>query len=109
MQSEKFIRTRYLRSLEKFALSAIKALKRSDFDKERFGVLVDKNYGILAKTEAAILHDSYPKALEKFVQMCVDLKEQDGAQSTLLRAYNALEKFKKAKEYKREKSKDYDD
>lgn len=104
-QNEKFIRVRYLRALEKFSLSVVKALKRADFDKEKFSELVTKNYKLVEKTPSSTLFDAYPKALLAFVELSLAKASDDDAQSTLLRAANALDKFKKAREYKREKSK----
>lgn len=110
MSNEKFIRTRYLRSLEKFATSIIKALKRSDFEAQKFALLVEKNQQILAKIEPAPLFDAYPKALLAFVNLSIEKCQEPNAQSTLLRAANALDKFKKAREYKRNKNdKNFDD
>lgn len=102
--NEKFIRVKYLRALEKVVNSIIKAIKRDDFDSQKFVLLMDKNEKFLSEIEPAILHDSYPKALEIFVNLAISQKSENSVQNTLKRSANALEKFKKAKEYKRMKN-----
>lgn len=110
MQNEKFIRVRYLRCLEKFAVSVIKALKRDDFDTQKFSAMVEKNQELLARCQKATLYESYPRALQAFVELCIVQKDASNARNELLRAANALEKFKKAREYKRNKNdKNFDD
>ncbi len=107
---ERFIRVKYLRALEKVAISVIKAIKRADFNSEKFTLLMNKNEKFLEGIEPAVLHDSYPKALEIFVNLALCLRTDETAQSTLIKSANALEKFKKAKEYKRNKNdKNFDD
>ena len=110
MQNEKFIRVRYLRCLEKFATNVIKALKRDDFDAQKFSARVEKNEELLNRCQKATLYDSYPRALQTFVEQCIAQKGASSAKNELLRLANALEKFKKAKEYKRNKNdKNFDD
>ena len=110
MQNEKFIRVRYLRCLEKFATNVIKALKRDDFDAQRFSAMVEKNEELLSRCQKTTLYDSYPRALQTFVEQCMAHKGASSAKNELLRSANALEKFKKAREYKRNKNdKNFDD
>lgn len=110
MQNEKFIRVRYLRCLEKFATNVIKALKRDDFDAQRFSAMVEKNEELLSRCQKTTLYDRYPRALQAFVEQCMAYKGASSAKNELLRSANALEKFKKAREYKRNKNdKNFDD
>ena len=58
MQNEKFIRVRYLRCLEKFATTVIKALKRDDFDAQRSSAMLEKNEELLSRCQKTTLYDS---------------------------------------------------
>ncbi|EMU7107053.1 hypothetical protein WOA02_001455, partial [Campylobacter coli] len=49
---EKTLRVKYLRALEKFANAAISALKKENFDKEKFQERMEKNKKIVEKCEA---------------------------------------------------------
>lgn len=98
---EKAKRVKYIRALEKFAKSAINALKRDDFDLNEFFIRVDKNAKFLNKLEPVFLDQPYTKALENFVNEVLSKGEKD----ELLRSANLLEKLKNRKTYKRDKHK----
>lgn len=103
MENEKFMRVRYLRALERFSMAVTKAIKKDDFDEIRFKALVDKNIELLNKIPSVSLHSAYSKALLGFVNMAASSSRAD-----LLKAANALDKFKKAKNYKRDKKGEQD-
>ena len=90
MQNEKFMRVRYLRALERFSMDISKAIKKENFDELKFQALVEKNTQILNKIPSVSLHSSYSKALLAFVNMA------------------GVDKFKKAKNYKRDKKGEQD-
>lgn len=98
MENEKFMRVRYLRALEHFSMDISKAIKKDDFDELKFNALIEKNMKILNKIPSVSLHSSYSKALLAFVNMA-----GVSSRAELLKAANALDKFKKAKNYKRDK------
>lgn len=99
---EKTLRVKYLRALEKFANTAISALKKENFDKEKFQERMEKNKKIVKKCEAVNLNSSYNKSLENFVNHCLDFSKQ---KEELLSLANALDKLKKGE--KKEKHKTY--
>ena len=99
---EKTLRVKYLRALEKFANAAISALKKENFDKEKFQERMEKNKKIVEKCEAVNLNSSYNKSLENFVNHCLDFSKQ---KEELLSLANALDKLKKGE--KKEKHKTY--
>lgn len=101
MNDEKFKRIKYIRALEKFSLNVLKSLKKTDFDIEKFKNLLEKNSKILEKIEPVFLDDPYTKALESFVNIALNSNDKD----SLLKSANALDKFKKAQKYKRQKHK----
>jgi len=99
--NEKEKRVKYIRLLEKFANSAISALKKPEFDEELFGKLIAKNIKILENCEPVYLDNSYTKALENFVNLAISGAEKN----ELLKEANAMQKlknlkFKKAKHKK---------
>ncbi|AJC90669.1 hypothetical protein CSUB8523_0913 [Campylobacter subantarcticus LMG 24377] len=99
---EKALRVKYVRALEKFTNSAISALKREDFDMILFRERMQKNAKIFEKIQAVFLDSTYTKALEIFVNECLD----DGLdQKTLVSKANALYKLKKNQSYKKDKHK----
>lgn len=99
---EKTLRVKYLRALEKFANAAISALKKENFDKEKFQERMEKNKKIVEKCKAVNLNSSYNKTLENFVNNCLDFSKQ---KEELLSLANALDKLKKGE--KKEKHKTY--
>lgn len=103
MQNEKFMRVRYLRALDRFSMDISKAIKKENFDELKFQALVEKNTQILNKIPSVSLHSSYSKALLAFVNMASNCSRAE-----LLKAANALDKFKKAKNYKRDKKGEQD-
>lgn len=103
MENEKFLRVRYLRALERFSMAITKAIKKDDFDEIRFSSLVAKNTELLNKIPSVSLHSAYSKTLLSFVNMAASSSRAD-----LIRAANALDKFKKAKNYKRDKKGEQD-
>ncbi|MFY0745134.1 hypothetical protein [Campylobacter sp. LH-2024] len=100
--NEKSLRVKYLRSLEKFANTAKSCLKREDFNLEKFQERMQKNKKNLEKCQAVVLNSTYSKALENFVNACLDfsLKKEE-----LLYLANALSRLKN-QNYK-EKHKNY--
>ncbi|WP_149719749.1 hypothetical protein [Campylobacter concisus] len=99
--TDKFKRVKYLRSLEKFAKSAINGLKRDDFDESEFRQRVEKNAKIMEKVEAVYLDQPYSKALENFINLLI----KNASKEELLKAANLLDKLKNQKTYKKEKHK----
>lgn len=105
--NEKALRVKYLRTLEKFANAAISALKREDFDEAKFQERMQKNEKFFQKCEAVVLNSAYSKALENFVNVCLDFSKQ---KKELLSLANALDKLKKGEKKKNIKLiKDYYD
>ncbi|NDJ27551.1 hypothetical protein GW575_06265 [Campylobacter sp. MIT 19-121] len=100
--SEKSLRTRYLRILEKFANAAISALKKENFDEMLFQERMLKNYKLFEKCEVIKLNSSYIKELESFVNACLDFKN---SKAELLSKANNLDKLKKSQTYKKDKHK----
>lgn len=101
MDNEKIKRVKYIRALEKFASYAVKSVKRDDFDWDKFKLSLNKNTENLSKIEPVFLDQPYTKALEEFVNIALN----SNSKSEISRAANALDKFKKAKNYKKEKYK----
>ncbi|CAM4051620.1 hypothetical protein [Campylobacter armoricus] len=99
---EKALRVKYVRALEKFVNSAINALKREDFDLVLFRERIQKNAKIFEKVQAVFLDSTYTKALEIFVNECLDEKLD---QKTLISKANALYKLKNNQSYKKDKHK----
>lgn len=101
LAEEKAKRVKYIRALEKFAKSAISALKRDDFIQSEFRARVEKNAKILEKLEPVYLDSPYSKQLEIFINNVV----ANGSRDELLRDANQLEKLKNQKSYKKDKHK----
>ena len=57
--NDKAKRVKYLRGLEKFAILAIKSLKRDDYDPIKYRSLRDKNAQIVSKTEPVYPDEAY--------------------------------------------------
>ncbi|AJC86227.1 hypothetical protein [Campylobacter sp. RM16704] len=95
---EKFLRVKYIRALEKFANSAVNALKREDFNIMLFRERMQKNAKIFEKLQAVFLDSTYTKALENFVNECLDERLD---QKTLILRANALYKLKNKQSYKK--------
>ncbi|MBZ7952308.1 hypothetical protein H2258_02905 [Campylobacter sp. RM9939] len=106
--NEKSLRVKYLRSLEKFANTAKSCLKREDFNLEKFQERMQKNKKNLEKCQAVVLNSTYSKALENFVNACLDfsLKKEE-----LLYLANTLSKLKNHNYKEKHKNylKDYND
>ena len=98
---EKSARIKYIRNLEKFANSAISALKKENFDKKLFEERMIKNSKIFDKKQAVVLNSSYTKALENFANDCLNFSFE---KNDLLTKANALDKLKN-NNYKKEKYK----
>ena len=101
MNDEKIKRVKYIRALEKFALVVTASLKRADWNGEKFAALVAKNAAQLEKIEPVYLDQPYTRALCEFVNLAANGLGRD----ELLRAANALEKFRNARNYKKSKHK----
>ncbi|MCI5539494.1 MULTISPECIES: hypothetical protein [Campylobacter] len=99
--NDKAKRVKYLRGLEKFAILAIKSLKRDDYDPIKFRSLIDKNAQILSKIEPVYLDQPYSKSLCEFVNLVINNDDK----TTLLKAANSLDKLKNSKTYKKDKHK----
>ncbi|MBX2079346.1 hypothetical protein I9T54_07390 [Campylobacter peloridis] len=99
---EKALRVKYVRALEKFTNSAVSALKREDFNIILFKERMQKNAKIFEKIQAVFLDSTYTKALETFVNECLDDKLD---QKKLISKANALYKLKNNQSYKKEKHK----
>lgn len=100
MANEKEKRVKYIRLLEKFAKSAIAALKKENFDQELFDKLIEKNKKLIENAEPVYLDNAYTKGLENFANGAIFGTSKED----LLRQANALEKLKNAK-FKKEKHK----
>lgn len=101
MNDEKIKRIKYLRSLDNFSRSVEKALKKADFDEEKFKILLKKNQEKLRLIEPVFLDDPSSRALEDFANLTLRTDDKN----ELLRALNALMKFKNASKYKKQKHK----
>ncbi len=101
MNDDKIKRIKYIRALEKFAMVTVKSLKRGDFEWEKFRALVEKNAAWLETIEPVYLDQPYTKALCEFVNMTLNATEP----ASLIRAANTLEKFRNARNYKKDKHK----
>ncbi|OCX42825.1 hypothetical protein A7X81_05755 [Campylobacter ornithocola] len=99
---EKSLRVKYVRALEKFTNSAVSALKREDFDLTLFRERMQKNAKIFEKVQAVFLDSTYTKALEVFVNDCLD---ENLNQKELSSKANALYKLKNNQSYKKDKYK----
>ncbi|HEC1751047.1 TPA: hypothetical protein R1712_000544 [Campylobacter lari] len=99
---EKALRVKYVRALEKFTNSAVNALKREDFDLTLFRERMQKNAKIFEKVQAVFLDSTYTKALELFVNECLN---ESLDQKTLTSKANALYKLKNNQSYKKDKHK----
>lgn len=98
---EKFIRVRYIRSLERFVNSGISMLKKEDFDLFKFKEKIQKNYIVLSKVTPIYLDSPYLKMLENFAKDLINLDNKD----ELLKGANKLEQLKNSKNYKKFKHK----
>lgn len=99
--NEKSIRVKYIRNLEKFINSAISSLKKENFNQELFKERMIKNSKIFDKTPAINLNSSYTKAMQEFVNACLDFSL---SKNDLLSKANYLDKIKN-NQYKKEKHK----
>lgn len=109
IKTQKFTRTKYIRSLEKFYNAAVAGLKKADFDKDLFAKSMQKNAKIFDKCEPVELNSAYLKDLQGFANACLDLK---CGKNELLTKANALDKLKNAKkkgEKHKKSARDYDD
>ncbi|TKX32786.1 hypothetical protein [Campylobacter aviculae] len=99
---EKNLRVKYLRALEKFSNIARSCLKREDFEIEKFQERMQKNKKVIEKCQAVVLNSTYSKALENFVNACLDFSLN---KEKLLSLANSLDKLKN--QNKKEKHKNY--
>ncbi|WP_291951073.1 hypothetical protein [Campylobacter sp.] len=99
---EKILRVKYIRALEKFSNSATSALKRDNFNLILFQERMKKNAQIFKKIQVVFLDSTYTKALENFVNDCLD---DTLDRKRLLNKINTLHKLKKQQSYKKEKYK----
>ncbi|GEM_PF-5315000 len=94
---EKAKRVKFLRALEKIANAAFLALKREDFDEEKFRFSMRRNGEFLAKIEPVFLDKPYNKKLLEFVNLVLSGGEKD----VLVKRANELDKLKKSGSFKR--------
>lgn len=99
--TEKTLRIRYLRKLEKFANAALALLKKEDFNAQLFQERMLKNQGIFKDDEVARLDSAYSKELLSFVNLCLDFSKE---RAYLLQKANELDKMRNTS-YKKDKHK----
>lgn len=103
LKNEKALRVKYLRNLQKFASAAICALKKEDFNLQKFQERMLKNQAFFDKSPPTSLNATYAKNLENFVNVCLDFSK---SKEELLNLANALDKQKNQSE-KKQKHKNY--
>ena len=101
-KDEKSLRVKYLRRLQKFANSAICALKKENFNPQKFQEKMLKNQAFFEKSPAVRLYAGYARNLEHFVGACLDFSK---SKEELLSLANTLDKQKN--QNKKQKHKNY--
>ena len=108
--SQKDLRLRYIRVLEKFVKRAINLLKapEEDFHFEKFKVKMNDNFEFVKKVEAVRLDSGYMSKLECYVNIILgtlECKSEDyqDNKSMLLKEANLLHKEKNKAVYKKDK------
>lgn len=108
--SEKQLRIRYIRLVEKFLTRTLTLLKLENFDKDIFIKRTLKNFEELSKTPKVDLHSKYYTNLDNFISKTLEYvknpNEDFSTQRTsLLKEANLLQKEKNKSTYKKEKHK----
>ena len=108
--TEKDLRLRYIRVLEKFAKRAINLLKtpENDFNFEKFKIKMEDNFEFVKKVEAVRLDSGYMSRLENYVNIILgtlvsEPEDYDENKSMLLKEANLLHKEKNKTTYKKDK------
>ncbi len=96
---EREARVKFMRGLNKVANAAFSALKKAEFDAEKFAAAMQKHGKFLARLEPVFLDRPYNKKLLEFVNLCLTSTDKDALQS----AANELDKLKNSTTYKRKK------
>lgn len=91
---EKILRIKYIRNLDKFFNSAIAILKKDNFDKKLFEDRMLKNIKIFDKNKAVALNSTLAKAMEDFVNDCLNFNL---SKNELLNKANNIDKLKNKK------------
>lgn len=99
-KNNKFLRTKFIRSLEKFFKSVINVAKKDDFDEVKFREFIAKKGEILEKVEPIFLDSLYTKSLVEFANLALNGAEK----LEIIKKANSIEKIKNAK-YKKQKHK----
>lgn len=111
--SDKDIRLRYVRGLEKFVRSNYSYLKEPEFKFEIFQKRVKKTFELLKKIKSIRLDSTYPVALENYVNLILsvlhvedlDEEKENSFKAKLLKEANLLHKEKNNTRYKKDKHK----
>ncbi len=111
MKKEKFLRTKYIRELERFVNRIVDFFK-NEHTKEEIEKHIDKIFAPLENIQKVHLKNEYLKELEKFVQKYANthLSENsaDEIRTNALKEANLLRKLKRTKSYQKQKHKKYD-
>ncbi len=108
--SEKALRVKYMRLLEKFLKSSITILKLENFNYELFEKRAIKIYNLIKKLDEIRVDSSYFKSLQNYMELTMrtlensKLKTQD-KRDLLLKEVNLIEKNRNKKIYKKSKHK----
>ncbi|MCK5295049.1 MAG: hypothetical protein KAJ49_10370 [Arcobacteraceae bacterium] len=106
--SEKTLRLKYIRILEKFTSRAISLLKHPQFNFEIFKINIEKYYQEIQKVQAIRLDSEYHKKLQEYVNTTLQKIEThsktfEDEQQLLLKEANLLHKEKNKSSYKKDK------
>ncbi len=111
MKKEKFIRTKYIRELERFLNRIVDFFHKNDPNKEEINSHIDTIFQPLESIEKTYLSSEYTKSLEKFVQKNANLhlspKSAEEIKADVLKEANHLRKLKRKKSFKKEKYKNF--
>lgn len=99
-KDEKFLRVKFIRSLEKFLKSVVVAAKKDDFDEDKFYELISKKGQILEKVEPIFLDSLYTKSLVEFANLALSKADR----TEIIKKANSIEKIKNQK-HKKDKHK----
>jgi len=108
--SEKTLRFRYIRVLEKFVKRVISLLKNDDFDLESFKSKVNSYYEDVQSSTSVRLDSQYMQKLKSYAQLIIDSVDNhsnsfEDEKQLLLKEANLLHKEKNRSNYKKAKHK----
>lgn len=90
-------RVKFLRALTKVANAAFNAIRRDDFQGEKFAKAMQKHAAFLNNITPVFLDKPYNKKLLEFVNLCLSCQDKE----RLNAAANELDKLKNSTIYKR--------